>query len=129
MPLAESQSCCTNPSSVSQFLLQHDEGNVLWNLIPRLRVAYRTDEFIDFFYSYIGNPEFFSSYVGFFYGGIDAKKGERPLFTVFLFHSYVGIHTCMNSWTTESEKQLIQQSFTHPLKHLRHIFMENLNTE
>ena len=92
MPLVESQSCCTNPSSVSQFLLQHDEGNVLWNLIPRLRVAYRTDEFIDFFYSYIGNPEFFSSYVGFFYGGIDAKNGERPLFTVFLFHSYVGIH-------------------------------------
>jgi hypothetical protein len=47
---------------------------------------------LDFFYGYVGIPEFFSSYVGFFYGGHAAKSGKLPVLTAFLFHSYVGSH-------------------------------------
>jgi hypothetical protein len=46
---------------------------------------------LGFFYTYIGIPVFFSSSIGFFYGGEDAKNGKSLVLTVFLFHGYVGI--------------------------------------
>jgi HEAT repeat protein len=46
----------------------------------------------DFFSSYAGKSALFSSYVGFFYGGKDAKDSKSLVLTVFLFYGYVGIH-------------------------------------